>query len=148
MESMAKRSHLNSTEAHAASQWDWGKFTSDIDGAVSMMDMDGLCERHGHFLLIETKLPGQSIKIGQWRTLVTLSRKPEWTVFVVWGHKDRPEYAMRLRDKLEIKKLDDDYLRVIISAWHRRASRLSGAGYVEEFPCDMLRKWTRPSTTS
>jgi hypothetical protein len=48
-------------------------------------DIDMLWERHGHFLAIENKRPGEKISLGQLIALRALAEKPEWTVWVIEG---------------------------------------------------------------
>jgi len=52
---------------------------------MAPMDIDGVIERRGKFLMFETKSPGVSIPRGQVITLEALVKTGYVTVFVLWG---------------------------------------------------------------
>ena len=75
--------------------WDW-TFLNDCfgDTVIRVTDIDGLVERHGFFLMIETKKPtvteiprGQAIMFDHWRK--------DWrrSVLVIYGYPGAPERA-------------------------------------------------------
>ena len=77
---------IDDPEAYVNSLWDWGC----LDGcfgktAIHPTDIDGLVERKGHFLFLETKGPGVSLPTGQLRMFRRLIENPRMTVFIVWG---------------------------------------------------------------
>lgn len=70
--------------------WDW------LDGAfgqtlISPMDIDTVVERRGHFLIIETKYPEETLDKGPRITLEQLSRQANFTVLLVRGKNSTPE---------------------------------------------------------
>ena len=69
--------------------WDWtdGCFG---DTRIAPMDVDGLVERKGNFLLFETKDVGKPVPRGQMITLEALYALGCFTVMFVYG-KEKPE---------------------------------------------------------
>ena len=54
----------------------------------SQSDIDGICERNGHFLIMEWKRPGEQVSKGQKILLKALAANPKFIVIVVIGHTD------------------------------------------------------------
>ena len=69
--------------------WSWTKGCFG-DTIITPMDIDALIERHGQFLLIETKGLGVPIPKGQLITLESLYRMRCFTVMIIYG-KTSPE---------------------------------------------------------
>lgn len=66
--------------------WDWAFLGPAFPGnGMAPMDVDGLFERHGYFLVLESKLPGDELSGGQERALQALARLPQFLVVVVEG---------------------------------------------------------------
>ena len=64
-------------------EWD---FLKDVwKGKIEPMDFDCVVERHGHFLVIETKSEGQKIGDGNALTFQALLRSPAWRLMVLYG---------------------------------------------------------------
>jgi hypothetical protein len=115
---------INNPEAFCASLWDWGC----LDGCfgetrIKPTDLDGLIERHGKFLAIETKLPGVSIPQGQDIILRALAGTGYFTVLVVWGKPGVPERASlwHAGNTHEYDTCNLARLRDIVSRWFRWA---------------------------
>ncbi len=75
--------------------WDW----SILDGCfgntrIRPSDVDGMVERNGEFLAIETKGPGAPLPTGQFWMYCALAERPGMTVLILWGHPGRPEEMM------------------------------------------------------
>ena len=74
---------------------------------IEPMDIDAMVERHGAFLLFETKEAGQALPQGQAIALATLARLPVFTIihcakrpeavngFEVWARGKRSCYSGR-----------------------------------------------------
>lgn len=64
--------------------WAWTKgcFGNTI---ITPMDFDGVVERHGHFIVFETKNVGAVIPRGQMITLTALQSPKTFCVMQVWG---------------------------------------------------------------
>lgn len=108
-----------------AGLWDW----AILDGCfgetkIKPTDIDGLVERHGKFLWIETKAPGAHIPEGQYRTFQAALKTQAFTVFVVWGETNKPEEVQvmtrhAIHDK---EKCDVDKLRNLVARWFEYAN--------------------------
>ena len=77
---------IENMDKYLESQWDW----SVLDGCfgetrIKPTDIDGLVERNGQFLLIEAKLPGAKLKMGQRLTLEALHKTGIFTIACIWG---------------------------------------------------------------
>ena len=59
----------------------------------SPSDVDGICERNGHFLIMEWKRPGEQASGGQKILLKALAANPKFVVIVVIGHTDDNMYV-------------------------------------------------------
>lgn len=82
---------INSPERFVGSLWDWGFLDGCFQGTnIRPSDIDGIVERNGQFLVIETKGAGVSIPEGQ---QILLSRMPRtcFTILFIWGQPNKPE---------------------------------------------------------
>jgi len=78
-------------ETYIAELWDWGFLDSCFgDTKIKVTDVDGLVERNGYFLLIETKQEGKDLPKGQSILFDHLIMNPHWAVMVVWGEPEEP----------------------------------------------------------
>ena len=80
------------------------------------MDIDSIWERHGHFLIIENKRPGEKIRLGALITLRALNALPGFTVWIVRGNPPRDIVAAAPIDGDEIP-CDAAWLRAQIEKW-------------------------------
>lgn len=53
-------------------------------------DVDGIVEKHGHFLFLEAKPPNKELSTGQRIVFENLARLPGTTVVVLWGQPAKP----------------------------------------------------------
>jgi hypothetical protein len=51
-------------------------------------NVDGICERNGHFLVMEWKRPNEKISKGQELLLKALAQTPKFMVFIMVGDTD------------------------------------------------------------
>lgn len=107
-------------------EWDWlaGCFG---DGLISPTDVDGMVERRGHFLFIETKMPGAELPEGQRAALERLVSKlgPWARLMVLYGEKDQPTAAQIFRRGKWSEKHAADIFRVreFARRWYEMADR-------------------------
>ena len=74
------------------SWWDWTPYNDCFgDTHIRISDIDGIVERHGHFLWIETKRPGEIITKGQEILHNALINTGVFCVLLLWGEVDAPE---------------------------------------------------------
>lgn len=102
--------------------WDWG-FLDDCFGGtrIRITDVDGLVERKGHFLLIETKSPGKDIPRGQQILFDAIAKQPNWHILVIWGLPNVPTMAQIWG----CKQIPADEMRIreIVRRWYEYANR-------------------------
>lgn len=115
---------INNPQQYCNSLWDWGC----LDGCfgvtrIKPTDIDGLIERNGYFLAIETKLPGVDIPQGQTIMFQGLIETGYFMILIVWGHPGRP-----LKLKLISKEWTRDYnnsdlekMRGLVNWWFKWA---------------------------
>ena len=71
--------------------WNWYPVAEALPGAAGVTDLDGIIERKGHFLVFETKRPGEKLMLGQRLMLRELVRIPspspiaKFQVFILRG---------------------------------------------------------------
>ena len=66
---------------------DYTWINDHLPGKVGLMDIDGVLERKGHVLMLETKPLNGGLPLGQRITLRTFVKMGAW-VWVCWGDKD------------------------------------------------------------
>jgi len=73
-----------------ATHTDYGDFKGVIPSNPNFVpsNVDGICERNGHFLILEWKRNGEKISEGQKRLLQSLAATPRFMVAVVYGNTD------------------------------------------------------------
>ncbi len=77
-----------------AEHWDWNWLVElgAFEGTkISPTDIDACVERHGNFLIFETKKPDEELSLGQDITLKALSKKPGFTVILIRGEESCPQ---------------------------------------------------------
>lgn len=87
--------NLQSREKVAERLWDWEFLNSALPGAIRPMDIDGVVEINGNFLILEAKPLGKEIPTGQMIALQNASQKPDFHVLILYGEPSTPE-KMRL----------------------------------------------------
>lgn len=107
--------------------WDW----AILDGCfgntkVSPTDIDGVVERNGYILVLETKLRNVPLPVAQERAFKALVQHNNATVIVVWGEQGRPE-QLRVYSRMFPEGRDEagglDRLRQLVSRWFEKADR-------------------------
>ncbi len=100
--------------------WDWSILNGCFgETRIAPTDIDGLVERNGTFLYLETKHPNVEIKRGQMLTLLRLVATGFFTVLVIWGERNQPQ-KIRFMSSAKSCEFDADLdkLRDIVSRWY------------------------------
>lgn len=116
---------IRNLEAFIKSLWDWNCLAGcfgEENKYFSPTDIDGIVEKKGYFLLLETKNPGKEIPDGQKIMFDRLIRRG-FTIIIIWGKPGEPEKIQQWPHKPRPANLE--YLRMIVSAWYDNA--ISGA---------------------
>jgi hypothetical protein len=103
-------------------EWDFAMFNGCFGpGKIRPTDIDGLVERNGHGLVIETKAKTvQSVPVGQMRTLEWFARDLKQTVLVMFGDPNAPERAFALYPggrRVDIEPANVETVRDFVSRW-------------------------------
>lgn len=103
--------------------WSWteGAFG---ETKITPMDLDGVVERRGQFLIFETKDVGVQIPQGQLITLQTMHQLGTFTVMIIHG-KARPEisHCWYPNSPLKTTLYGVDEARSFVARWYRWANR-------------------------
>ncbi len=110
---------------------DWYWVNDAFEGsAISPMDIDGVIERHGNFLIIESKGHGVPVPKGQMITLERFYAFGCVTVLFVWGKNVPRHYriwcATRFIDGLkheEIYECTGESLTTLVRQWREHAEQ-------------------------
>lgn len=86
--------NLRSISNYASSFWDW-TFLNGCFGLtkIKVSDIDGVVERNGHFLVIETKKPNEAMGGGQKIMYERLTQMEPFTLLVIVGEVNIPQRA-------------------------------------------------------
>ena len=107
------------------SMWDWTPFNKCFRYGIRISDIDGVVERNGKCLYIETKSPGTPIPIGQQKLHQQWLRKGD-TVLIVWGQPNSPESALLMHSdkwKKRYDNCDNELLERIVKEWFEYADK-------------------------
>ena len=78
--------NIRDMEKFIASLPDWSALNECFGGKVRVSDIDGIVERNGHFLVLETKHQSEcSMPVGQDLMFRALSNIKEFTVAIIRG---------------------------------------------------------------
>jgi hypothetical protein len=67
--------NIRSRETVAERLWDWGFLNAALPGQIRPMDLDGIVEKNGQFLVLEGKPLGHDLPTGQKITLEKMAQK-------------------------------------------------------------------------
>jgi hypothetical protein len=115
---------IRNETAYTNSFWDWSGYDSCFGRTgIKISDIDGIVERKGWFLLIETKYPGAEIPTGQRRLHDALIANGRFTVMVIWGEKNNPrDVLIRQSDGVETRrKTSTEDIHRAIARWFEYA---------------------------
>ena len=113
--------NIRNGQAYEESFWDWAFLNECFgDTGIRPTDIDGLIERKGHLLFLETKASGQPIPIGQQRTFNALCAKGS-TVLVIWGPKNHAQKAQWWG--YPIQPADNEKVKAWVREWFLWADR-------------------------
>lgn len=105
---------IRNVAQYVANLWDWG-FLSPALGRCAVSDLDGIVERGGRFLVLETKMPGVDVPRGQ-AIMFDAMVRAGMTVIVIWGHTNQP-IAMQIWGKTGTMPTNEDELRTVVREW-------------------------------
>lgn len=88
-----KANFYHSLPAGFDGEFDWDFLIPAFEPTkIQPMDIDGIVERNGHFLVFETKDEGKDIPVGQSITLNALHQLGVFTLFFLYG-KNKQEFT-------------------------------------------------------
>lgn len=117
---------INNPDLYMQGVWDW----AILDGCfgntrIKPTDVDGLVERNGKFLVLETKSPGARLPEGQEITFKSLVRNVGAVVIVIWGEQNTAQrvkvFSRKYPNGIE-QAIDNKQLRAWVSSWFDEAN--------------------------
>ena len=115
---------IRNMNSFISSLWDW----KILDGCfgntkIAVSDIDGVVERNGYTLFLETKRPGVPIPLGQHIMFDRWRKTGFATVIVIFGEANNPqEMQIYWKDKIYPKRpADVDTLRQAVTSWFEYA---------------------------
>lgn len=105
---------------YMAAVWDWG-FLGPALGRCAVSDLDGIVERGGRFLVLETKRPGVPVPRGQ-AIMFDAMVAAGMTVIIIWGHANQPT-RVQVWGETTIHPTNAEHLRHLVREWFIRAGR-------------------------
>jgi len=107
--------------------FDWSWTEGCFGGKITPMDIDGLVERKGQFLIFDVKRPGTPIPKGQQITLNRLHSLGCFTIMYIEGKESPETLKIHFRHSAE----PTDYGRITkktaqkyVAAWYRWANNV------------------------
>jgi hypothetical protein len=109
--------------ANADCHWDWGKLKGAFGGKIMPTDWDGVVERHGRFLVFETKIGDAPIPTGQRIALRAAVDTGFFTVCVLWidGNSPRKMQIITKGSAGEIDNITFDIVYDFCRDWYEWA---------------------------
>lgn len=112
---------INDPYEFVTNLWDWGFLDDCFENGIRVTDVDGLVERRGNFLVIETKAPGVSVPEGQRILFDQLTRSPRFNVLILWGRPNAPE-LMQLWNYTDPEPTNVVDVKARVARWYRWAN--------------------------
>lgn len=108
---------------NASQMWDWSPFNDCFGGKIQMGDIDGMVERNGYFLMVETKRPGVKLNTGQSIMFEAFARMPNCTVIVIWGETNKPSQLQYVGDAT-IHIASIEVVKKHLADWYNKVDKL------------------------
>lgn len=104
--------------------WDWG-FLDDCfaPSRIKVSDIDGISERNGHLLVLETKAAGVQVKTGQMILFRQIVRAGNH-VLIIWGYQDEPRHDLLYitpEGECHYRNVGKEVIQAIVRDWYRWA---------------------------
>ena len=77
--------NIDDRQKFAECLWDWEFLNSAFPGKIQPLDVDGIVEMDGNFLILEGKSPYAGMSTGQEIALEAMSKNEDMEVLMVYG---------------------------------------------------------------
>lgn len=77
--------NIDDRQKFAEYLWDWEFLNPAFPGKIQPMDVDGIVEMDGNFLILEGKAPYAGMSTGQEIALEAMSKNPNMDVLMIYG---------------------------------------------------------------
>jgi len=118
--------NIRSLQSFDAGRWDWAFLRGHIPRGLGCMDIDGVSEINGFFLVLEGKRPNGQMQTPQRICLERMSAIPGFTVLLVVGQPGDPPTINEIwrgvnRRWREVDAPSLEALQDIVAKWGRAA---------------------------
>lgn len=114
--------NIRDRETVAERLWDWEFLNDVLPGKIRPMDIDGIIERKGYFLVLEGKPLNATIKTGQRITLEQLGKRERFSVLILYGEPGRPQEMKLLGYHDEAVKCNKKDVKELVEKWVKRVN--------------------------
>jgi len=114
---------IRNEAAYMRNLWNW----QCLDGCMGerkqcVSDVDGIVERNGQFLVIETKSTGVEVPMGQSIMFSSFTRLPEFRVLIVWGKPGHVTHMQRWGGSK--REATNEDMKDAVKEWWKRVNKL------------------------
>jgi len=102
--------------------WDWEFLNDALPGKIRPMDIDGIIERNGYFLILEGKPLNATIKTGQRITLKQLAKRERFSVLILYGEPGEPQKMKLLDYHGNAIECDKEDVKELVKKWVNRVN--------------------------
>ena len=120
--------NIRDPQDYKSTFWNWTPFNECFKPTnIRITDIDGMVERNGLFLVIETKRPNADIPQGQSIMFDHMVETGLFTILIVWGHTDQPKIILKMTKGLKKKynNCDVGKLKLLIREWFIYADNMT-----------------------
>lgn len=83
--------NIRDLEGFLGSYWDWEFLNKCFTRGIKVSDIDGIVERNGFFLVLETKRPNAGQPVGQRILFEQMVKTGRFSVIYIWGKPNEPD---------------------------------------------------------
>ena len=117
--------NIHNWEHYQESLWDWTAYNDCFGGNIRISDIDGVVERNGNFLWIETKGIDADVTTGQAILFDQLIKLPGHHVLIIYGDTDKP-HSYRFWGHYKRRQCTQEDIEAILKRWYAVADSRSG----------------------
>lgn len=112
---------IRNAQAFVDSIWDWGFLDSCFGKTkIKVSDVDGIAERNGKFLFIETKGDSVPVPLGQKIMHDNLLKTNIFSVIILWGEANKTISKIKLMHQglvIEEHNISFERLKELVAQW-------------------------------
>lgn len=128
--------NIRDLEGFIGSYWDWEFLNKCFTRGIKVSDIDGIVERNGFFLVLETKRPTAGQPTGQRILFEQMVRTGKFVVIYIWGEPNEPDTISHIEViKPKVwgqeggfitsgKRISsEEHLVKVVKSWYKKANK-------------------------